>query len=145
MFWKGLILCLRCFPSTAGLPGCSLHVLQWYCSRRRHPFCLEPQGQLPQTGMMLSQGLHREPVPLWVLPGAHCCCFHLHLGCGCHQDCCAELSGCKALLLSAPMRPESSCILTFKLHPPPPWFPLTPVAAQIFSTAVLCLSGSVPR
>lgn len=112
MFLKGCILCLRFFPSTAGLPGCSLHLLQWFCSslqRRRHPCCpaytptasswLAPRRQLPQT---LSQGLHGEPAPLWGLPGADCCSLHQHLGCGCPWDCHAEPSECKALLLSAP-------------------------------------------
>lgn len=96
VFLKGCILCLRFSPSTAGLPGCSLHVLQWYCSslQSRHPCCptyrptasswLEPRRQLPQTGTTFTQDLHREPVPFWGLPGADFCSLHQHLGCGCH-------------------------------------------------------------
>lgn len=97
VFLKGCILCLRFSPSTAGLLGCSLHMLQWYCSslqRRRHPCCpayrptafswLEPRRQLPQTDTTLTQGLHREPVPFGGLPGADCCSLHQRPGCGCH-------------------------------------------------------------
>lgn len=103
------ILCLRFFPA---LLAC-LAAPCMCCSGTAEPV-EEETSLLPctQTHSLLlastteaaaqnrHEGLHREPVPLWGCLGP--------IAAPSISSCYAELSECKALLLSAPVRPESS-------------------------------------